>query len=712
MQEMSFLQDLMVLFGMGVVMVVAFHRLNLPPVLGFLITGVVCGPYGFKLVESIDAVGTLAEIGLVLLLFEAGIEFSVKTFLRLKKFLLIAGGLQLLLTIAATAGIAMYTGVALERATFLGMLVSLSSTAIVIRILEYRGDLDTAHGRSAMSILIFQDLCIVPLVLLTPFLGGKGGSLLDVGMVIGKALLFVILAGTVVRFIIPPLLNQVAKTKKREAFVLSIILLCLGTATATSHFGLSMALGAFIAGLILSDSKYSHQALSEILPFREVFNCLVFVSIGMLFDVRTLIANPGMVVVCLLLVVGIKAIVGAGVTAIAGHSWRVALLTGMAIAQVSEFSFVLSKLGLTVGVLDATSNQLFLAVAILSMFFTPALLGFGEKAVKLADKVMPPGWLNGRIKEDARAHAPENHTIVVGYGVAGQGLVKTLTQLGIPFVVIEHDPAIVRQEAERGLPIFYGDASRQEVLSHAGIGKAKLLAVAISDQESGLRTIEMARRLNPNVHVVARARYMVNVESLIKVGANRVVAEEFAGSLEMVSYVLNEYLMSKDVIDEKLTALRGEQAVKLQALFESLHPNACNPTLPANLGVELRKVSTGSALVNKPLFESGLRTKTGATIVAIQRDEGGLIPNPSAEEVLKENDIVILMGTPKQLADAASLFVSPPSGPPREAPTLAPPVVTADGAVTPIVQEDDKSDGEGAQMHSPAAQAEDKGKTE
>lgn len=673
MHDMHFLQDLMVLFGMGVVMVVAFHRLNLPPVLGFLITGIVCGPYGFKLVESIDAVATLAEIGLVLLLFEAGIEFSVKTFIRLKKFLLVAGGLQLLGTIAATAVIATYTGIALDQSIFLGMLVSLSSTAIVIRILEYRGELDTAHGRSAMSILIFQDLCIVPLVLLTPFLGGKGGSMWDVGLVIGKALLFVILAGTVVRYLVPYLLGQVAKTKKREAFVLSIILLCLGTAVATSHFGLSMALGAFIAGLILSDSKYSHQALSEILPFREVFNCLVFVSIGMLFDIRTLIENPMMVAVCLAVVVGVKVIIGAGVTAIAGHSARVAILTGVALAQVSEFSFVLSKLGLNVGLLDDRTNQLFLAVAILSMFFTPALLGFGEKAVKLAERILPPSWINGRLKEDPRKQMPENHTIVVGYGVAGQALVKTLTQLGIPFVVIENDPLIVRSEMDKGLPIFYGDASRQEVLSHAGVGKARLLAVAISDQEGCLRTIEMARRLNPNVHVVARARFMNSVEPLIKVGANRVVAEEFAGSLEMVSHVLNEYLMSKEVIDEKLTNLRTDQAVKWQALFESMHPNDGN-SLPPDFGVEMRKVAVGSPIAGKPLFETGLRTKTGTTVVAIMRGEGNLIPNPRAEEVILADDVLILMGTPKQLSDAAIMFAPAPA-PLQDAPqvVIAPP---------------------------------------
>jgi Kef-type K+ transport system, predicted NAD-binding component len=243
MPEMHFLQELMILFGMGVFMVVVFHRLNLPPVLGFLITGVICGPFGFGVIDDIHSVETLAEIGLVLLLFEAGIEFSVKTFMKLKKFLLIAGGFQLLVTIFATMLITHLVGLAWETAAFLGMLISLSSTAIVLRILEYRGDFDSTHGRSAFSILIFQDLCIVPMVLVAPFLAGKGGTVTDALLLGGKALLFLVLAFTVARYLVPWLLNQVAKTKKREGFVLSIMLLCLGTAVATSNFGLSMALG-------------------------------------------------------------------------------------------------------------------------------------------------------------------------------------------------------------------------------------------------------------------------------------------------------------------------------------------------------------------------------------------------------------------------------------------------------------------------------------
>jgi CPA2 family monovalent cation:H+ antiporter-2 len=541
MPEMHFLQDLLVLFGLGIVAVVAFHRLNLPPVLGFLITGVVCGPFGFRLVSDGQAIEALAEIGLVLLLFTIGIEFSVKTFLRLKKFLLIAGGLQILLTIAAGAAITHWIGLPWATSVFLGMLASLSSTAIVIRILEYRGDLDSAHGRSALSILIFQDLCIVPMVLIAPFLGGKGGNLLDVALLSGKALLFLLAAGTIARWLVPWFLNQVAKTKKREAFVLSIILLCLGTATATSHFGLSMALGAFIAGLVLSESKFSHQALGEVLPFREVFNCLVFVSIGMLFDVRELLANPVMVVAALAIVILVKAFIGAGVTAVMGHSLRVAILTGFALAQISEFSFVLAKIGLNAGLLDASTNQLFLAVAILSMFLTPASLSGGTKLAGFMERLLPR-VLHGSLTESSEHdEMPTDHVIIVGYGVTGRTLAKALRRAQIPYAVIEQDPAVVRAEQGKGAPFLYGDASRQEILHHAGIHDARLIALTLSDAETVLRSAELVKRINPQTRIVARARYNEDVNALVSVGAEDVVSEELVGANVVTERVLNSF---------------------------------------------------------------------------------------------------------------------------------------------------------------------------
>ncbi len=668
MPEMHFLQDLLVLFGLGIVAVVAFHRLNLPPVLGFLITGVICGPFGFKLVDDSRAIEALAEIGLVLLLFTIGIEFSVKTFLRLKKFLLIAGGLQVALTVGAGALITHLTGLSWATSAFLGMLAALSSTAIVVRILEYRGDLDSAHGRSALSILIFQDLCIVPMVLITPFLGGQGGNLWDVALLTGKALLFLVLAGTVARFLVPWLLNQVARTKKREAFVLSIILLCLGTATATSHFGLSMALGAFVAGLIISESKYSHQALGEVLPFREVFNCLVFVSIGMLFDVRVLLSSPLVVLAALAIVIGAKAIIGAGVTTIMGHSLRVALLTGFALAQISEFSFVLAKVGLNVGLLDPHTNQLFLAVAILSMFLTPAALTGGTKLAGLLERILPGSWTGGIADSADGGEKPKDHVIIVGFGLGGRNLAAALAEAGISFNVIEQDPLIVRSEKAKGTPILYGDASRQEVLHHAGINHARVLALTLSDAETVLRSAELAKRLNPNLHIVARARYMEEVKPLIAVGAHDVIPEELVGSLEVLSRVMQNFLLPREVIEACVQKLRNEHGKTWQSLYEAHRPGEGLPCIPCDLSVEVRRVPTRSPLSGKTLLNAGLRTKTGVTVVAIQRPDNTLLLNPKWDDQLQAGDSVILLGKREQLALAADFFrvQEPVDNPPPE----------------------------------------------
>lgn len=658
MPEMHFLQDLLVLFGLGIVAVVAFHRLNLPPVLGFLVTGVICGPFGFKLVDDSRAIETLAEIGLVLLLFTIGIEFSVKTFLRLKKFLLIAGGLQVGLTIGAGALIGHYTGISWASAAFLGMLGALSSTAIVIRILEYRGDIDSTHGRAALSILIFQDLCIVPMVLITPFLGGQDGSLWDVALLSGKAILFLVLAGTVARFLVPWLLNQVARTKKREAFVLSVILLCLGTATATSHFGLSMALGAFIAGLIVSESKYSHQALGELVPFREVFNCLVFVSIGMLFDVRILLSDPLMVLQALLVVVLAKSLIGAAVTAAMGHSLRVALLTGFALAQVSEFSFVLAKVGINVGLLDARMNQLFLAVAILSMFLTPASLFAGTKLSGWLERLLPrflPG--GGDSTAGAAQEKPKNHVIIVGLGLGGRNLAGVLAEVGIPYIIIEQDPQIVRSEKAKGVPILYGDSSRQEVLHHAGIEDARVLALTVSDQETVLRSAELAKRMNPNLHIVARARYVDEIKPLVAVGAHDVIPEELMGSLEVSSLVLRNYLLPREVIEQCVQKLRQEQGKAWQSLYEGQHcPGACLPCDPSDLAVEIRRIVPGSALAGQSLLGSGLCAKTGVTVVAIQRLETTILLDSGNDAQVQVGDLLILFGKREQLALAGEFF--------------------------------------------------------
>src|SRR6185437_14411101 len=350
MSEPGLLSDLLTLFALSVAAALAFHRLRLPPIVGFLITGVISGPYGFGLIRNVADVESLAEIGVVLLLFTVGLEFSLQHLARLRRFLFIGGALQVGVTIAVTAAVARLLAVAWPVAVFLGMLVALSSTAITLRLYAERAELDTPFGKAAVGILIFQDLCVVPMMLLTPALAGGGRNATHLAITLLEAALFI--AATVVA------------TRRREVFLLTIVLFCLGTAWASARVGLSLALGAFIAGIVIADSEYSQQALSDIIPLREVFNSLFFISIGMLFDVRTLGRSPLLIACAIAGVIIIKAVVTGGAALVLGQSLRPALATGLGLAQIGEFSFVLSAAGMAAGLLDERLDQLFLAVAV------------------------------------------------------------------------------------------------------------------------------------------------------------------------------------------------------------------------------------------------------------------------------------------------------------------------------------------------------------
>ncbi|MDZ4834669.1 MAG: cation:proton antiporter [Candidatus Melainabacteria bacterium] len=570
MHDPNFLQDLLVLFALGTFTVVLFHRINLPPVLGFLLTGLLCGPYGFKLVENIAEVDALAELGVVLLLFTIGIEFSFEKLKKLRRFLLIGGSLQVLGTIAATAALSMLFGLPGSTAIFLGMLVSLSSTVLVVRLLQHRNEMNGGHGTTTVGILVFQDLCIVPMVLAVPFLGGTELDLTKILLLTGKSVGFVVIAVSFARYFVPWLLDHVANTRKREAFVLSIMLLCLGTGYATSQVGLSLALGAFLAGLVISESKYSHQAFSDILPFREVFNFLVFVSIGMMFDARTLLTEPLLIGGCLLLLILVKAAITTGIAFGFGYSLRIAILTGFTLAQASEFSFVLAKVGLAEKVLNPAYNQVFLAVAILSMAVTPLVCAIGVRLAGLLEKGLPARWIGGRrnTPQDDTGEL-ENHVVIVGFGVGGRTLATVLKDIATPHVVIELDPDLVKNGQLAKVPVFYGDASSQSVLEHAGIAKARLIAITTIDARSAARTASLARRINPDIQVLARARMVDEVDMLVKAGAHEVVPEELTGSVEMLTRVLGTLHVPAPIVEDYIEKLEKEWTASCPACYPS-----------------------------------------------------------------------------------------------------------------------------------------------
>lgn len=658
MNEPGFLHDLLILFGLGVTVVLLFHRAKVPPIVGFLITGVLCGPYGFGLISDPQEVESIAEIGVVLLLFTVGIEFSLKQLARIRNFLLVGGGLQVLLTTLTIYAVSRVVGEGTRVALFIGMLVALSSTAIVLRLLADRGELDGPAGQAVLGILIFQDLCVVPMVLFTPFLTGVGAGAGNAVAVVIKALLFIGGAVVAARWVVPRLLHHVVATRRREVFLLAIILLCLGTAWASARVGLSLALGAFIAGLVISESEYSHQALGEILPLREVFNSLFFISIGMLFDVRTVIGAPFTVFGAILVVIVVKTLITTGASIALGQSLRIALIAGLALAQIGEFSFVLSKVGLSAGLLDVAHYQLFLAVAVGTMTITPVLLAVAPRIAAALEAVAPASFASGRAAPLAvHAGAPlTDHVIIVGYGVNGRNLARVLGRCGIPFIVIELNPQVVRTERERGRSIIYGDASRPEVLEHAGVRSARVVVIAISDAAGTRGTVDVARRLNPHVHLIVRSRYVHEMDPLFTLGTDEVIPEEFETSIEIFSRVLHRYLVPRDEIERQIRDIRRSGYEMFRTISAAHGPALGLQRFLTGLAFEVYRVEEGSSVLGHEVATSGVRDTSGASILAIHRADGTMVFNPSPDTRIEPEDLCLLLGTHEQISAASRLF--------------------------------------------------------
>ncbi len=660
---MEILSDLLLLISLGVVIVILFHRLRIPPIVGFLLTGVISGPHGLGLVSDVHEVEVLAELGVVLLLFTVGIEFSLEKLLRLRLLLLVGGGVQVGLTTAVGAFLAHAAGIAWPKAVFLGMLLALSSTAIVIRLLAERGEVDTLYGRASVAILIFQDLCVVPMVLLVPFLAGGNDSYGPVAFVALKALAFVAAAVLAARYVVPSVFRLAVSTRRRDVFVLTVVLLCLGAAWFSALAGLSLALGAFIAGLVLSESEYGVQALGEALPFREVFNSIFFISVGLLLDVRTVLNYPLWVLGSVTAIVVLKGALAGAAALVLGYSVRVAAATGLALSQIGEFSFVLSREGIDAGLLARPFEQIFLASAVFTMAITPFLHYSARRALTLTGRLARWKFPLSRIDAAPQGEGGPrgDHVVIVGYGMNGRNLSRVLTSVGIPFTVVETNPFTVKKEREAGVPIVYGDASTAETLHLAGVERAKVLVAAISDAAATRRVVDLARRLNPRLYLIARTRYVEEVRAILALGAQEVIPEEFETSVEIFARVLSRYLVPRDRIERCVREVR-------QGAYEMLRSPASVSGAVGDvrhyfrdISFEVYRVEEGCPVAGRSLGDTMMRTVTGATLVALQRAAGEVRPNPDVSERFSPGDLAVVLGSPAQLVSAAALFRGPPA---------------------------------------------------
>ena len=659
------LKDFLLIFGLATGVLLLFHRLHLVSMLGFLVTGILVGPYGFGLISATHEVEVLAEVGVVLLLFSIGIEFSLKGLLRIKKYVIFGGAFQALITILISFVIARQFGIAIGQSVFIGFLVSLSSTAIVLRLFQQRAEVESPQGQLSLGILIFQDIIVIPMMLLTPLLAGIIGQGHEpVIQLFLKAILLILLAVVGTKWIVPQILYLIARTQSRELFILITLVICFAVAFLSYSLGLSLALGAFLAGLIISETEFSHEALSNIIPFRDVFMSLFFISIGMLLDVRFLIIHPGQIILIAFAVIFVKTTAVCLVVLLLGFPIRTAMLTGLALFQMGEFSFILFMRGSELGILGEQFYQFFLNVSIITMGVTPFAITLAPRLVDLVYKLPLPNKLKTgftdfmKPKEYKRREKLKDHIIIIGFGFNGRSLAKMAKKVAIPYVIIEMNPQTVRDERSKGEPILYGDASQGSVLQQADIRYARIVVIVISDPLASRRIATTVKKENPKAFIIARTRFITEMKHLYDLGVNQVIPEEFETSIEIFSRALAKYLIPINEIERLIAEARADG-------YEMFRTVSKEPTLLNELeehfpDIEINtfRVGEDTPIVGKTLRQIELRKKCGITLLAIQRDHK-ILSNPDADSVILANDLVVVLSPPANLADHCNLFFNP-----------------------------------------------------
>ncbi len=660
--DIPLLYDICTIFGLSIGVLLVCHRLRVPSIVGFLVTGLIAGPHGLALIQADREVEILAEVGVILLLFTIGIEFSLKNLLQIKRSVLIGGTLQVGLTLATAFVIARHFGMPTNESIFIGCLAAVSSTAIVMKLLQERDETRTPHGRTTLAILIFQDIAIVPMMLIAPLLANQSSDMSNALILLlakGVAMIAVVFVGA--RYVVPLILSQVLRTRSREVFLLSVLAICLGVVWLTSRFGVSLALGAFLAGLIVSESESSHDALGHITPFRDVFTSFFFVSVGMLLDFHVLLQKPLLIAVVTIGVLVAKSILAGGVTWILGYPFRTAILAGLTLSQVGEFAFILSRTGIEHGLLSNDSYRLFLAVSVVTMAATPFIISGAPRAADLLLRLPLPSRLVLGLRPITQTphQAHKNHLVIVGFGLNGRNVARAARAADIPYVIIEMDTEIVRNARSNGEPIFYGDAVHDAVLHHVNIKSARVIVVAISDDAAARRIVAAAHALNPAAHIVVRTRHVAEVEPLYHVGANEVIPEEFETSVEIFTRVLMEYLIPHDEIERFIAEARADGYKMFRGLPKG-SPSASDEIVHhPDLEISVLRVDEKSPFVGKSLAEIGLRETYEVTVVAVLRNSQ-ISPNPGGDTRFECDDEVYLLGMPERIALVADLFEIPP----------------------------------------------------
>lgn len=662
------MHELSLLINIAVALVIAFfggviaRRVGLPTIVGYMLAGIAIGPFTPGFVGDVETISQLAEMGVIFLMFGVGLHFSLGDLWKVRDIAIPGALSQMIITTIMGYELTRLWGWSGPAGLVLGLAISIASTVVLLRGLMDNGLLNTPHGQAAVGWLVLEDLATVLILVLMPAMADASGpNWASLGLTLLKAAAFVVILLFVGKKLIPWILLSIARTGSRELFILAVLAISLGTALAAAEiFGVSLALGAFVAGVVVSESPLSHQVSADLLPFREAFSVLFFVSIGMLVNLRYLSSNIGAVLALSAVIVIGKYIVTMLLGVFIRHPARTFLVVAGGLSQIGEFSFILGQSGLSMGLLHQDQYSLILAGALLSITVNPLMLGSISR-VETWLKKSPAIWkrLNRHGPSlTAPAEPLSGHVVVIGYGRVGQHIVNVLGQLNVPRLVIDSDASRVEELDRRGVPTLFGDAANSEVVAHAGLNRARLLVVTVPEEATAGVIVAAAREQAPELPIIARAATDLGVKRLVLLGAQQVIHPELEGGLQIVRRTLLQLGFPLSTVQEYADVVRSDHydfAIDTEQERQLLHDLL---SASDNIGIIWLRLGADNALVGRTLAEANLRARAGASVVAIMRGRE-LITNPEPQAVLRANDLVGLVGDEGQLNAAQKVFAAP-----------------------------------------------------
>jgi CPA2 family monovalent cation:H+ antiporter-2 len=650
----QFILDLTLVLGASALGGYLATRLRQPVLLGYLVSGIIVGPFGFKLLSELEDIKALAEIGVAFLLFALGVEFSLAELKRVKEIAIQGSSLQITLTIVLTAILSVLLGwvESPTQGIFLGAILSLSSTAVVLKTLTERGETNTLHGQIMLAILIAQDLALGLMLAILPALNEPSNIIKALSLAILKALLFIIGALAAGYWVVPKVIKTVARTESSELFLLTTIALCLGVALITAALGLSIEMGAFVAGLMIAEIDYSDQALAKVLPLRDTFASLFFASIGLLIDPIVIWNNLSTILGLVILVMIGKAIIIFPIIIKFGYSFKTAVLAALGLNQIGEFSFVLALVAFDTGFITQEKYLLLLGTTAITLVLTPLEMRFAPRLVDRLNTIPALVKYLERFQRSKELSFPDticDHVVVAGYGRVGQTIVNILRNQGYPVLVIENSEAAIQRLRQEQIPYIFGDGDSELVLEKAHLEKAKALAIALPDPASTRLLLKRALEFAPELDVVARSHENSEIDVLTQLGATEVVQPEFEAALEMGAHTLNTLGEPKTNIDLVLNAIRTDRylSVRPKRASELLQKDVIDAA--SAIHNEWVKIPTHSPLDGVTLAKANVRNLTGVTVMAIQNREG-MVYYPKGDTILHTGDRLLIVGKRSEAA--------------------------------------------------------------